>query len=245
MNPSAQSRRETRSSTMLRTRSSGTNSPRSMMALARKPSGVPRLACSRNISPVEIWGTPYSWAICLACVPLPAPGGPKKITARPSPFAASRASTGASGISPAPQLSFLDEALVIAHDQLRFDLLNGIHGHADHDQKRSAAEIEIDVQPFEHESPHMVIEPGAQSSGQMMEVNTRDHPFREQTDCGEIDAADKGEPAQDAIDVLGGVAAGPYAGDEAAVLAHIVGKLGGIENDAHVEKRKQNDQQDR
>src|SRR5579872_2597583 len=165
------------------------------------------------------------------------------MTARPSPLAATWVSGRASGISPAPQLSFLDEALVIAHHELGFDLLNRIHGHADHDEQRSAAEIEIDVQPFEHESPHMVIEPSAQSSGQMMEVNTRDHPFREQADRGEIDAADKGEPAQDAIDVLGGVAAGAYAGDEAAVLAHVVGQFGGVENNAHVEECKQNDQQ--
>ena len=86
MNPSAQSGCAMRSSTMLRTMSSGTNSPRSMMGLALRPSGVPRPTCSRNMSPVERCGTPYRCAICWACVPLPAPGGPSRITARPRPW---------------------------------------------------------------------------------------------------------------------------------------------------------------
>ena len=61
--------------------------------------------------------------------------------------------------------------------------------------------------PFEHEAPHVVIEPRAQRAGQMLQVNARDHPFRQQANGGEIDAADEGEPAQNAIDVLGGIAA--------------------------------------
>src|SRR5579872_3462566 len=100
------------------------------------------------------------------------------MTARPSPFAA----TPASGIPPAPQLSFLDEALVIAHHELRLDLLNRIHGHTHHDQKRSAAEIERHVQSFQDKPPHVIIEPGAQGSWQVVQVYTGDHPFREQAD---------------------------------------------------------------
>src|SRR4029077_20280301 len=98
------------------------------------------------------------------------------MTARPSPFAA----TPASGISPAPQLSFLDEALVIPHHELRFDLLNRIHSHAHHDQERGSAEVEGDIQSFLNESPHVVIKPRPQGTGQVMEVDTGDHPLWEQ-----------------------------------------------------------------
>src|SRR2546427_9185080 len=32
------------------------------------------------MSPVEIWGMPYFWQMKAACVPLPAPGAPNKIS---------------------------------------------------------------------------------------------------------------------------------------------------------------------
>ena len=56
--------------------SSLTNSPASMIASAWHPSSVLASTASRRISPVEICGTPRLFASRLACVPLPAPGGP-------------------------------------------------------------------------------------------------------------------------------------------------------------------------
>ena len=38
------------------------------------------------------------------------------------------------------------EPFVVSHDQLCFDLVDRVHGHADHDQQRSAAKIEIHAQ---------------------------------------------------------------------------------------------------
>jgi hypothetical protein len=32
------------------------------------------------MSPVEIWGMPYFWQMKVACVPLPAPGAPNRIS---------------------------------------------------------------------------------------------------------------------------------------------------------------------
>src|SRR5438309_9241382 len=160
------------------------------------------------------------------------------MTARPSPFAA----TPASGIPPAPQLSFLDEALVIAHHELRFDLLNRIHGHTHHDQTRSAAEIERYVQAFEDEPPHVVIEPGAQVSGQAVEVDAGDHPSRKQAHSRQIDPAHKRQPAQNAIDMLGGVPAGPYAGNKYTGLAHVVCEFGRVEDNADVKEGKKDNQ---
>src|SRR5215204_2218582 len=37
----------------------------------------------------------------------------------------------------------LQEALVVAHHELRLDLLHGVEGHADDDQDRGAAEVEV------------------------------------------------------------------------------------------------------
>src|SRR5207302_2515341 len=98
------------------------------------------------------------------------------------------------------------------------------------------------VQTLEHESPHVLIEPGPQRSGQMVEMDTRDHPFRQQTDGRQIDAAHKRQPAEDAIDVLRGISPRTYAGNKSTVLAHVVREFGGVENDAHVKEGEDNDQ---
>src|ERR1035437_7851407 len=60
--------------------SSETRLPASITFLASIPSGVPALIAARSISPVEIWGMPYFSQMNFACVPLPAPGAPNKIS---------------------------------------------------------------------------------------------------------------------------------------------------------------------
>src|ERR1700680_4971317 len=92
-----------------------------------------------------------------ACVPLPAPGGPSKITARPNPCNMPIAPR--STVTWATQLSLLYKAFIVPHHQLGLDLLDCIHCHADHDQQRSAAKIEIHFQAFQNEAPHVVVQP--------------------------------------------------------------------------------------
>ena len=101
-----------------------------------------------------------------------------------------------SAIPPAPEFALLDEAVVIAHDQLGFDLLHRIHGDANHNQKRSAAEIEGDVQTFEHEAPHVIVKPHTYP-GQVLQMDAGDHPLGQEANHGQIEAADKREAAQD------------------------------------------------
>jgi hypothetical protein len=60
--------------------SSLTSPPDSITALACRPKGVPALTAARSMSPVEIWGMPYFWQMKVACVPLPAPGAPSRIS---------------------------------------------------------------------------------------------------------------------------------------------------------------------
>src|SRR3990172_5357383 len=45
-----------------------------------RPSSLPALTAARSMSPVEICGMPYFWVMKPACVPLPAPGGPKNMS---------------------------------------------------------------------------------------------------------------------------------------------------------------------
>src|SRR5579863_4884810 len=92
-----------------------------MYCSASLPSSVPRAKFSRSMSPVEICFTPKrSWRI-RACVPFPAPGGPRKMTCM--------------GLS-------LDEAPVVAHREPCLDLRNRVERDADNDQQRGRTEIE-------------------------------------------------------------------------------------------------------
>src|SRR5580658_2602668 len=183
------------------------------------------------MSPVERCGTPYRFAARLAWVPLPAPGGPKKIIAR---LSAMLTANEPPLTATAAHSALANKPVVIAHDELCLELLHCVHGYANHDEQRSASKIKLHVQTVEHKSPHMLIEPITHEP-QMLQMNAGDHPFRKQTDNGEVDAADKRQARQNAIDVLGCVTSGPDPRNESAILPHVVGKLGGIENNAHIE----------
>src|SRR3989441_8664690 len=105
--------------------SSGTSAPRSIYRLASRPSLVPAARASRSMSPVATCATPHSRASARAWVPLPAPGGPRKtrrmLAARERPARA--------------RLGPLEEALVVAHQEVRLHLAHGVERHADHDQR--------------------------------------------------------------------------------------------------------------
>src|SRR5882672_4184727 len=59
--------------------SSDTSAPASITFFAARPSGVPAFTAARSMSPVEICGMPKCLVRYVACVPLPAPGGPRRI----------------------------------------------------------------------------------------------------------------------------------------------------------------------
>src|SRR5882762_9819187 len=75
-------------------------------------------------------------------------------------------------------------------------------------------------------------------------MNTGNQPFRQQTNHREVNSADKRKALQNLADMLAGRASRPDARNEAAILAHIVRELGRIEDNANVEEREQNDQND-
>src|SRR5258708_22090026 len=53
--------------------------PASITFFAAAPSGVPAFTAARSMSPVEICGMPNFSLMKVACVPLPAPGGPRRM----------------------------------------------------------------------------------------------------------------------------------------------------------------------
>src|SRR5436305_15327548 len=111
-----------------------------MIPRTRTPSSLPAATASRSISPVEMAQTPRRRHNTSACVPLPAPGGPSRIT---------RAGLWAGASTPSPtDPASLHEAFVVAHHELALDLLDRVHGDAHHDQQRGAAEVELDPHPL-------------------------------------------------------------------------------------------------
>src|SRR4029077_12128033 len=87
-------------------------------------------------------------------------------------------------------------------------------------------------------------EPATNAPAEVIQMNAGDQPFRQQTNQREIDGADERQALQNLADVLAGGASRPDARNEPAILAHVVRELGRIENDADVEEREQNDQDD-
>ena len=77
--PLATSSWDKRSFTSSMVRSSLTKAPESIIAFTFTPRGVWFLMAARKMSPVEMWGMPYSVATFAARVPFPAPGGPRKM----------------------------------------------------------------------------------------------------------------------------------------------------------------------
>src|ERR1700693_1726251 len=150
-----------------------------------------------------------------ACVPLPAPGGPSKIPARPSPC--KTPTPPRSAVTSATQLSLLHKSFVVPHHQLGLDLLDCIHRHADHDQKRGAAKIKINFQPFQNEAPHMIVKHRSDKR-QMLKVNAGHEELRQETNRREVDSAHERQSPKDAVNVFGRVAPGTYARDESTVL---------------------------
>ena len=80
INPLEQSLSSILSLMMPTTISSPTSPPASMTAFAFWPTSLPAATAALNMSPVESWGAPSLSTSFGACVPLPLPGGPKRMT---------------------------------------------------------------------------------------------------------------------------------------------------------------------
>src|SRR5436190_13372471 len=214
-----------RSAMRSRTSSSGTSWPLSMNSFARAPRGVYDWIAARSMSPVAMCGILKTPERRTACVPLPAPGGPNSrrfslnFAGRCS---GSSAADGARPASPAPtdaRAAWSGEPLIVAGDEVGFDLLNGIERDTNDDHESGAAEVERHLHLF------------VQQRG-------------EHADRRDIHSTPEGDAGEDLVDVGGGGTAGSDAGDEAAVLLHVVGDVDRIEGDRRVAVAEEDDQPD-
>src|SRR5882757_703727 len=187
----------------------------------------------------------------LACVPLPTPGAPKRRTGPGRKSLSAGAVSGSvimlvvKGRISLPALSATDaatlgsETVVVAHDELRFDLLRGIHGNADDNEQRRAAKVEVDAKTVGHPGGQ-VVKDGADEPD-VVEVDSADEQGRNDGDDDEVERADQRDAGEDVIDEVGRTLAGADAGDEASVLAHVVGNVVGAEDDGDIEVGEEND----
>ncbi len=80
----------------------------------------------------------------------------------------------ASESSPSSHSSLLQKAFVVAHDQLRFDLLDSVHRHAHDNQQGSSAEVEIHVQSVQHPGGKVGVKPRpSHPDGQVVDAQAR------------------------------------------------------------------------
>src|ERR1044071_619825 len=224
-------------------RSSGTSPPFSISGPATRPSAVPAAMASRSMSPVEILGTRRWPARRPAWVPLPAPGGPRKMTR--APIAGSGLGL-ASATDPSP-LARSAEAFVVAHDELRLHLGDRVHGHADDDQERGAAEIEVEAEAFRDPAQVVVgqevVEAGP-DDGDGRDLEAGDEELGKDGDEGQVDGAPEGDAAQDVVQVFGGTLPRADAGHEAPVLPHVLRHVVRVEDDRGVEVAEEDDEGD-
>src|SRR5258708_2735188 len=131
----------------------------------------------------------------------------KGLSYRPALAAASAATLG-------------NEAVVLADDELGFDLLRGIHGDADDDEQRGAAKVEVDAETIGHPG-RQVVKNGADEPD-VIEMNSADEERRDDGDDDEVERADQCDAGEHVGDEGGGVLTGEDAGDETPLLAAVV-----------------------
>src|SRR5919107_228203 len=95
------------------------------------------------MSPVATYASGKSSCRRSAWVPFPAPGGPSRMRLSSDIGAMNSTTRPASGRGRGAGPYLLQEALVVAHHQLRLELLHGVEGDAHDDEQRGAAEEEV------------------------------------------------------------------------------------------------------
>src|SRR3954447_6818085 len=199
--------------------SSGTRSPRSMYSLACLPRSVPSLTAWRSMSPVATYASEKSSWRRSAWVPFPAPGGPSRMRLSSDIVRGNRntprspAATRTRGRAP----YLLQEALVVAHHQLRLELLHRVEGDAHDDEQRGAAEEEV-------------------------RARLVDEDRRQRGDRGEVQRAGERQAREDPVEELRGRAPRPHPRDEAAELLQVLRLVHRVERDRGVEVREQDDE---
>src|SRR5690606_21710799 len=123
--------------------------------------------------------------------------------------------------SAAAYATLVDEALVVAHHQLRFELAQRVERDPDHDQQTGAGEHERELRSTSYPCQHL----------------------RQGVDEAKEQRAPQRDAGGDLGEVLGRVLTGSYPGHEAAVLAEVLTDATRVERDLGVEVRERHDQE--
>ena len=116
----------------------------------------------------------------------------------------------------------------MAHDKLRLDLLNGIHGDADHDQQGCPTEIELHAHTIE-DPVGQVVEPSS-NQRQVINVKASDHELRNDGNQSQINGTGKRDSGQDGFNIFRGFLPGTNSWNKPSILPHVVGNFSGIKN---------------
>src|SRR5579862_3183028 len=189
MKPFSQSGRSIRSSTIRLTVSSGTSPPDCMTPAISFPISSPAAKCSRSMSPVEMWATPRDCRRSLAWVPFPEPGGPNIMRHSLERGGAIGWARGLSDTASPPPYPARPrrKSFIVAHDQLRLDLVDGVHGHAHHNQQRGAAEVKVYSQTVQQPAREISVDEVAHQR-HALQRDTADHDLRNQRQDGQVQA---------------------------------------------------------
>ena len=90
------------------------------------------------------------------------------------------------------------EAVVVAHNQLRFDLLDGIHCYADYDQQGGSAEVEVYAQTTRNPGWQTIEQ--AANEWNVVEMDAADHHCWNQHYDDQVDRANQSDSSQDIVD---------------------------------------------
>src|SRR5687768_16028163 len=125
-----------------------------------------------------------------------------------------------------PAAARAEEAVVVTHDELRFDLSHGVHRDADHDQEARAPEGEVEAHSRgepgrEHVRADRVVERGT-DPWDLLECHALDHDLREQRQDRQVERAHRRQAGQYGVQVVRGLLARSDARNELPVLPQVV-----------------------
>jgi len=133
---------------------------------------------------------------------------------------------------------FLHEPVVVAHDELRLDLLHGVHRHADDDQERRAAEEKRDAGALGDEMRQVRVEPVADDGDRRNTESRSAETLARMATIARYTAPASVILAR-IMSIYSAVRFPAESRNEPAVLPHVLGDVVRIEDDRRVEVREE------
>src|SRR6266702_5639116 len=96
---------------------------------------------------------------------------------------------------PPADAALFQETVIVTHDQLRLDHLNSIHCHADDNQQRRPAEVEVDAESLCEPLWQCRVQPGSDVR-YVLNMEPGVKKFRDDRDQSQIESADQSDSGQ-------------------------------------------------